>query len=181
VGPDRRRPLIRWSVTAVATAVSVLALDAVATGFGVVLVATGVLAGVPLPALVAVLVASYGAWVIGLRSNLSANADLLAATGASTNALSKLCFDAARRRGWSDRVTRRASGTGYVALEAAKELPYYVGAFGSALVASSVGAAEAVVFLVGTNLGAAGWELGVARLTHRGLAWRSRKPGLRTP
>jgi hypothetical protein len=181
VGPDRRRPLIRWSITAVATALSALALDVAATGFGVVLVATGVLASVPLPALVGVLAASYGAWAFGLRSNLRANADLLAATGASTNALSKLCFDAARHRGWSDRVTRRASGTGYVVLEAAKELPYYAGAFGSTLVASTVGAAEAVVFLVGTNVGAAGWELAVARLTHRGLAWRSRQAGVRTP
>ena len=114
-------------------------------------------------------------WAAGLRANVVANGQLLEATGTSTNVLSKLLFDAAWRRAWSPRAARAASAAGYVALEAAKEIPYYTGAFGSALLIDHVDAAEAIIFLAGTNLGAAVYEIGLARLTRRGLAWRTRR------
>ena len=85
--------------------------------------------------------------------------------------LPKLLFDAAWRRAWSPRAARAASAAGYVTLEAIKEIPYYAGAFGSALVTDDVDAAEAIIFLAGTNFGAAVYETGLARLTRRGLAW----------
>lgn len=171
----RRGAVVRWAVTAAATITSALALDAAASAVGVLLVATGVLARAPFAVMLPVLATTYALWALGLRASVMANGRLLDATGTSTNALSKLLFDAARRRAWSPAGARRAAATGYVAVEAAKEIPYYVGAFGAALLADSVETAEAIVFLAGTNLGAAGYELGLARLTRRGLAWRSRR------
>jgi hypothetical protein len=52
----------------------------------------------------------------------------------------------------------------------AQEIPYYAGAFGSALLTNDVDAAEAIIFLAGTNVGAAVFETGLAHLTRRGLA-----------
>jgi hypothetical protein len=122
-----------------------------------------------------VLATTYGLWAAGLRANVVANGQLLEATGTSTNVLSKLLFDAARRRAWSPRAARAASAAGYVTLEAAKEIPYYVAAFGSARLSDHVDAAEAIIFLAGTNVGAAVYEIGLAHLTRSGLAWRSRR------
>ena len=162
-------------ITAAATAASALALDVIASAVGVLLVATHVLDDASLAVLLAVLAATYGLWAAGLRANVVANGQLLEATGTSTNALSKLLFDAAWRRAWSPRAARAASAAGYVTLEAAKEIPYYAGAFGSALLTDHVDAAEAIIFLAGTNVGAAVYEIGLAHLTRRGLAWRSRR------
>ena len=60
--------------------------------------------------------------------------------------LSKLLFDVARRRCGAP-AARTASAVGYVTVEAAKEIPYYVGVFGSALLTDYVDAAEAFIFL----------------------------------
>jgi hypothetical protein len=165
----------RWLITAAATVASALVLDVTASGAGVLLVATRVIDDASVPVLVAILAATYVLWGAGLRANLAANGQLLEATGTSTNVLSKLLFDVARRRAWSWPAARRASAAGYVALEAAKEIPFYAGAFGSALLTDHVNAAEALVFLAGTNLGAAVYEIGVARVTQRVLCWRSRR------
>jgi hypothetical protein len=62
------------------------------------LVASGLLGGFDHPWLVAFLVLSYGAWGLGLRVNVRANGMLLAATGISTNVLSKAAYDVTRRR-----------------------------------------------------------------------------------
>jgi hypothetical protein len=167
--------VVRWVITAAATAGSALALDVTATAVGVLVVATHVLDDASLVVLVAVLATTYGLWAAGLRVNVVANGRLLEATGTSTSVLSKLLFDAAWRRAWSPRGARAASAAGYVTLEAAKEIPYYAGAFGSALATDDVDAAEAIIFLAGTNVGAAVYEIGLARLTRRGLAWRSRR------
>lgn len=152
-----------WWVSGVATVVSTYALDLVATAAGVLLAATGLLAGVAAPWLLAVLVASYVAWFLGLRTNLAANARLLAATGTSTNVLSKAAYELNRRR--SPRVRRWAASVGYVATEVAKEVPYYAGAFGAAAFTDPVDAADAVVFLAGANLGAAVYEYLLGRGT----------------
>jgi hypothetical protein len=58
--------------------------------------------------------------------NLSANWSLLRLTGTSTNALSKAAFELTRRR--DVRTQRIAAAAGYVAVEIAKEAPYYAGA-----------------------------------------------------
>jgi hypothetical protein len=162
-----RRPcLARWGITLTATAASTYALDAVAATCGVLLVATGLLTGLDQTALLAFLAASYVAWGAGLRVNLKANWRLLEQTGTSTNALSKAAFDLTRRRTDSPRATRSASAIGYIATELAKEAPYYAGAFATALASDSLHAAHAIVFLAGANLGAAGYEYGLARLTY---------------
>lgn len=150
-------------MSGIATVVSTYALDLVATAAGVLLAATGLLAGVAAPWLLTLLVASYVAWFLGLRTNLAANARLLAATATSTNVLSKAAYELTRRR--SPRVRRWAASAGYVATEVAKEVPYYAGAFGAAALTDPVDAADAVVFLAGANLGAAGYEYLLGRGT----------------
>lgn len=159
-----------WSATVGATVASTYALDAVATAAGVALVAAGVLSGAGHVVLLGVLALSYVAWGAGVRVNLAANWDLLLRTGASTNVLSKAGYELARRR--SPRVRRFAASAGYVVTELAKEAPYYAGAFGSVLVTDSLTANDAIIFLAGANLGAAVYELGLARATRAVLARR---------
>src|SRR6478735_3749387 len=163
-----------WWVSIGATVVSTYALDLVATGAGLLAAATMLLDGLEAPWLLAVLVASYVAWFAGLRTNLGANARLLAATGTSTNVLSKAAYELAGRRG--PRARRWAASAGYVVTELAKEVPYYVGAFGAALVADPVDAADAVAFLVGANLGAAAYEYVLGRGTHAFVEHRVEHP-----
>jgi hypothetical protein len=110
-------------------------------------------------------------WGLGLRANLRANWLLLRRTGTSTNVLSKAAFELTRRRG--PRTQWLAAGAGYVAVELAKEAPYYAGAFGAALLTDAVSSNEALLFLGGANLGAAVYEYVLARLTRRAL----RRPG----
>ncbi len=160
----------RWAITLAATAVSTYALDAVATAAGVALAASQLLAGVSHTGLLAILALSYVAWGAGLRVSLAANQALLERTGASTNALSKLAYDVTRRR--APRLRRIATAAGYVATEIAKEVPYYAGAFGAAVVSDSVAADDAIVFLAGANAGAALYEYGLGRLTQTALSRR---------
>jgi hypothetical protein len=164
-GRGRRRGGIRWLVTIGATAASTYALDAVATATGLLLLATGVAAGLSRPALLVLLAGSYLAWLAGLRVNLRANWELLRTTGTSTNVLSKAAHDLASRRATGTRVPRLAAAAGYVGTEVVKELPYYVGAFGTTIVADGVTSDDAIVFLAGANLGAAGYEYALALAT----------------
>jgi len=155
-----------WGVSVVATVVSTYALDLIATAAGVALVATGLLAGLAQGWLLTLLVVSYAAWGLGLRTNVRANSALLANTGLSTNVISKAAFDLARRLSGSVRAQRWAAATGYVGTEVIKEAPYYLSAFGVAVVSDPITSDEALVFLAGANVGAMVYEYGVARLTH---------------
>ena len=155
----------RWIATLAATAASTYALDAVATAVGVALATVGVLQLLGHELVLVFVALTYVAWGFGLRANLAANWRLLEQTGTSTNALSKGAHDLLRARGASTRATKLASAAGYVSTELAKEVPYYVGAFGAAVVSDSVSANDALVFLGGANLGAAAYELTLARLT----------------
>jgi hypothetical protein len=123
---------------------------------------------------VAFLVASYVAWGFGLRVNLAANWALLEDTGTSTSALSKAAYDIAGLGRRSERFRRIASQAGYISTELAKEIPYYAGAFGAALLSDSVSSNDALVFLAGANLGAAAYEYALGRLTRVFLRLRSR-------
>ncbi|GAA3218914.1 guanitoxin biosynthesis pre-guanitoxin forming N-methyltransferase GntF [Dactylosporangium siamense] len=155
-----------WAVSVAATAVSAYALDATATAAGVALVASGLLGGDGNHRwALALLAASYAVWAWGLRANLRANQELLTSTGTSTNVLSKAAHDLTRRHTTSPRAVRLAAAAGYTVTEVAKEVPYYAGAFGAAVLTDSVTATGALVFLAGANLGAAGYEYGLARLT----------------
>ena len=81
---------------------------------------------------------------MGLRANLAANWSLLTATGLSTNAVSKAAHDIMRRRDASPGARRFAASGGYVLTEAAKEVPYYAGAFGASVLANAVTTADAL-------------------------------------
>jgi hypothetical protein len=90
---------------------------------------------------------------------------MLSATGVSSNAFSKAAHDLARARGASARRRRLAASAGYVLTEIAKELPYYIGAAGAALVSDALTSRDALIFLAGTNVGAAIYEYALARAT----------------
>jgi hypothetical protein len=170
----------RWAVTFTATALSTYALDAVATAAGVALVASHLLRGLDHALVLAFLASTYVAWGAGLRVNLRANLSLLDRTGTSTNALSKAAYDIVGLRSSSRRVRTIAAGAGYVATEVAKEVPYYAGAFGAAVLSDSVSSNDALIFLAGANLGAALYEYGLARLT-RAFLFSGSARGTGTP
>ena len=172
------RTATRWLVTVVATVVSMNALDAIATGAGLGLVATGLLADWPGPVLLLFLIATYGFWAVALRTNLRANWALLEQTGTSTNALSKLAYDLTGTATPDRRLRRWATAAGYVGTELAKEIPYYAAAIAAALVNADLTHADVVMFLGGANLGAAAYEYGLARLTQ---ALLRRRPASPTP
>lgn len=169
-----RRGLRNWAVSIAATAASAYALDSIAATAGVGLVASGLLDGLDRESALVLLAASYAIWGYGLRANLRANWTLLAATGTSTNVLSKAAYEVARRTTGNARVPRLAAAIGYAGTEVAKELPYYAGAFGAAIVSNSITSNEALVFLSGANVGAALYEFGLARASRAFLARRRR-------
>jgi hypothetical protein len=168
------RPAGQWAVVAAATVVSMGALDVVATAAGALLAASHMFHGASQAAVFGFLAATYVLWFAGLRVNVIANWRLLEQTGMSTSLLSKSMFELARRRSSSRRAQRAASAAGYVAIELAKEAPYYAGAFGIALLSDTVGSTDALVFLAGTNVGAAVYEYGVASLSRSFLNRRLR-------
>jgi hypothetical protein len=167
---SRRRTV--WLVTLVATLASMYALDAFATAVGGSLAASGLLAGLGRAQLLTFLAITYLVWAAGMRANLAANWSLLTRTGISTNALSKVAHDIARGRDAGPRGRRLAASGGYVLTEAAKEVPYYAGAFGATLLTGAVTTADALVFLAGSNVGAAIYEYGAARATRAFLRSR---------
>ena len=170
--PAPRHRASVWLVTAVATVASTYTLEAVATATGILLAASGLLAGVGRPLLLGFLAVTYLAWAAGMRANLAANWSLLESTGTSTNLPSKAAHELALARGARPRTRRLAASAGYVLTELAKELPYYTGAFGADLATDAVSTDDALVFLAGTNLGAAVYEYGVARATRTFLKVR---------
>jgi hypothetical protein len=157
--------LKRWAITFAATAVSTYALDAVATAVGVLLAASQLLRGVDHVPLLGFLAGTYVLWLAGLRVSLEANWTLLTETGTSTNALSKAAYDLMKLRTESIRARRLAAAIGYGATELAKEVPYYAGALGAAVLSDSVSSNDALIFLGGANLGAAAYEYGLAHAT----------------
>jgi hypothetical protein len=160
----------QWLITLAATALSTYALDATATAAGLLLVATGLLGGLHTAAAAGLLAASYGLWALGIRANLRANWELLCCTGTSTNAFSKAAFELARHRG--ARARRYAASLGYVLTELAKETAYYAGAAGATAFTDAITSVDAMVFLAGTNAGAAVYEAAVAYGTRTVLARR---------
>ena len=161
----------RWLVTLVATVASTYALDAVATAAGVLLVASGLLPA-PVTRRLAFLAASYVVWA---RRPAREPAGELDAARADRHQHKRHCR---RPRttcsgGAAARARRLASAVGYVGTEVAKEVPYYAGAFGAAVLSDSVSSTDALVFLGGANLGAAGVRVR-ARRAPRGTFLRRR-------
>ena len=155
----------RWAATFIATIASTYALDAIAAAAGILLVASQILKGVDHVLLLLFLAGTYVLWGLGLRVNLMANWMLLEDTGTSTSVLSKAAYDLVKAQNQERRARKIAAAVGYVGTELAKEAPYYVGAFGVALLTDSVSANDALIFLGGANLGAAAYEYGLARAT----------------
>lgn len=163
----------RWSISLAATGISTYALDAVATTSGVLLVASGALGGLDQMLGLLFLASTYAIWGIGLRVNIQANWKLLEQTGTSTSILSKAAYDLAKTRGARLHNRKMAAAFGYAIVELVKESPYYAGAFGVAVLIDDVTANEALIFLGGANLGAAGYEYGLARATRAILRQRA--------
>jgi hypothetical protein len=176
----------RWAISLLATAISTYALDGVATAAGVLLAASHVLRVLDYSPLLVLLAVTYLLWGAALRVNLKANWTLLEETGTSTNVLSKAAYELAMLRHGSLHIQRIASASGYVGTEIAKEVPYYAGAFGAVFLSDSVSSNDALIFLAGTNLGAAAYEYGLARITRAFLhlkcpvlgRWSSHDPAL---
>jgi hypothetical protein len=176
----------RWAITLLATAISTYALDGVATVAGILLAASHVLRGLDYSLLLVLLAGTYLLWGAALRVNLKANWTLLEETGTSTNVLSKGAYELAKLRHGGLHTQRIASASGYVGTEIAKEVPYYAGAFGAVFLSDSVSSTDALIFLAGTNLGAAAYEYGLARITRALLhlkspvwaRWSSNDPAL---
>ncbi len=166
----------RWGITLVATGVSTYALEGIATSAGVLLAASHVLRGLDSSWVLVLLAGTYLLWGAGLWVNLKANWALLEETGTSTNVLSKAAYELAKLRGTRIGTRRIASASGYVGTELAKEAPYYAGAFGAVLLSDSVSSTDALIFMTGTNLGAAAYEYGLARLTRAFLHVRPHGP-----
>jgi hypothetical protein len=158
-----------------ATFVSTGVLELVATVGGALLVWSRFLDWASHRYLLGFLAVSYVLWAAALWRNLIANWHLLEATGTSTNVCSKAAYEIVRLRSRSRRAMRVASMGGYVFTEAAKEVPYYAGAFATALVSDSVDSTDALIFLAGTNVGAALYEYGIARVVATYLARRERR------
>jgi len=171
--------MVSWGASLVATVASTYALDAFAGATGAVLVGSGVLAEVGRPGMVALLVVSYAVWGLGLRASLRANGALLLTTGTSTNIVSKAAYDLTRRHSAGTRAAQLAAALGYLGTELAKEVPYYLGAFGAAALTDAVTSTGALVFLTGANLGAALYEYGLARVT-RAFVHRRVETSVRT-
>ena len=68
-------------------------------------------------------------------------------------------------RPYGTALSQGAQRKPYVATEFAKEIPYYAGAFGAAVLTDAVSSNDSLIFLAGANLGAAVYEYGLARLT----------------
>jgi hypothetical protein len=165
----------RWLVSVAATVVATGTLEIVATAAGGLLAASRFLDRASHGVLLGFLAATYLVWVAALRRNLAANWRLLEATGTSTNAFSKAAYELVRARPGTRRAMRAASIAGYVVTEVAKEAPYYAGAFGAMLVSDSVDGKDALIFLAGTNVGAALYEYTVAKLAGTNVARRERR------
>jgi hypothetical protein len=172
--PQKSHKVRGWLIAAVATGVSTYALDGIATAGGVLLVGSRVMAEVGETQMLLVLAGTYVAWGAGLRVNLKANFRLLEEVGTSSNALSKAAYDIVSTRTETVRPRRVAAAAGYVGTELAKEVPYYAAALGAAFVSDTITSHDALVFLAGTNLGAAVYEYGLGRVTRGYLQRRAR-------
>jgi hypothetical protein len=166
-----------WIATVAASFITFYALDIVATGAGLLLAASGLLGGISHWQALALWVATNAVWGVGLWSMMLANWDLLQRTGASTNILSKAAHDLVARATASRRWRCAAAHVGYLSTELAKEAPYYLGAAGAALFSDSISAIDALVFLVGANLGAAAYGFTLAH----GVRLFARRAGERQP
>jgi hypothetical protein len=153
--------------------VSTCALDLVATVAGGLLISSELLDAASPGAARGFLALTYALWFTGLRVNVITNWHLLEQTGTSTNLASKVMFELARVRSRSVRMWRTASAAGYLATEIVKEAPYYAGAFGTAALSDTISSTDALVFLAGTNLGAALYEYSVSSLSRTVLKRRS--------
>ena len=162
-------PAHRWLASAAGTVASVYALDGIATATGGALEFSPLLDRASLAKVLVVLAGSYLLSAAAFRVALDANWALLDATGATCNLASLVAYQFVRHRTDCPRLHRLAAGVGYVGTELVKEAPYYLAAFGTAAVSAQLTSRDALIFLAGTNLGAAAYEYVFGCLVRLGL------------
>ncbi len=176
LSPEKvKEKLGRWGITVGANVASTYALDGTAVIAGLALTKTGIQEHVSTETLIGFLAASYGVWFKGLYENVKENWKLLEEQGVSTSALSKAFHDYSKSKGWSERSQRLATAAGYVGLEIAKELPFYLGAFGSATFFEGISDKDAITFLAGANIGGGFYEYTLAKGTKMARKWMGRR------
>lgn len=166
----RKKKATRWGLTLGATVGSSMLLEAPATVGGTALVNTHLLQTMDTKGLLALLGVSYASWAYGMHKGIKANINALEQTGMGSNVFSKVAFDNVKHR----TLQKITVGTSYVVPEVAKEIPYYAGAFG-ADAAGIINTKEAIIFLAGANVVAAGYEVAQAK-TMDFLVRRSERP-----
>lgn len=134
-------------MTVAATLVSTGVLEFVATVGGALLVWSRFLDWASHRYVLGFLAVTYVLWAAALWRNLIVNWRLLEATGTSTNVCAKAAYEIVRLRSRSRRAMKVGSMGGYIFTEVAKEVPYYAGAFATALVSDSVDSSDALIFL----------------------------------
>lgn len=138
---------------------------------------SGLLDGLDGSHLLAALAVSYLLWACGLRVRVAANWASIEATGTSISLPSLLAYELACGRTRSRRMQRLAAGLGHVGTEIAKEIPYYLAAFGAVALSADLTTGGALTFLIGGNLGAAVYECGLGIAVRAGLHRTAAIPG----
>lgn len=165
----------RWAITIAANVGSIYILDLTATAFGLGLVAllqiyAPDVLDMHMTYIICFLACSYVVWGYSLLQNLKANWRLLEETETSTNVLSKAMHDLTTSYTRNLAIRKFATGAGYAVTELAKEIPYYVAAFGAAAASETITMNASLLFLAGANLGAAIYEYVLALGTIRILS-----------
>ena len=178
VAPRSGSKVKGWLITILATVVSTYALDGIATAGGVLLVASGrhwQTSDRPTAGGCSPLPMSPGVRVSGStcrRTSSSSKPWEPAATRCRKPPMSSSDGDPS-----TVRARRIAAAVGYVGTELAKEVPYYAAAFGVALASDAITSRDALIFLAGTNLGAAVYEYGLGTVTRICLRRSISRPG----
>ena len=171
--------LEKWGITVGAFVASTSVIDYMAfmTGTAAVIVdkaAEHPIDNVNTAGMLALLAGTYLTWGAGMRKNIKQNWELLEHEGWSTNAPSKAMHDLAESKGYSEKWQKRLTGAGYVATEAVKELPWWVGA-GLAEYTDLLSFKESLLFIAGANIGATLYEYGAAYGTEAYLRFKEKR------
>lgn len=155
--------LTRYSVTGAISFFSSSALEGVALVGATLAAGINPLAGQDSKLAITALALSYMPLVTGALQNAHATWKSLRETGASVSFLAKVGYDVSRRLTDSERIQKAATYIGFTALELMKEIPWYVGAFGSGKLVSEVSPEHYTpnveyAFLAGANIFGAGYQ-----------------------
>lgn len=157
--PTLKLEAIRHGVTIPLTLVSTSALEAVSIASGTFLAGVNPFSEADPRLAIGALLLSYGFWFSGMAVNARQAWNMLEETGVSVSWWAKVGHDASKKLTDSQTIQKAASYTGFTAMELAKEIPWWLGAFGGKF-AISQAAPEynthnmEFSFLMGANVGA---------------------------